>query len=430
MQVFMATDVLKFAERPVDSSQLTSVQNPTRNSEACRSCHAAGLDEIAGAFRGYAEQGARPTFDPKDDWHDDLFAPGFSGQQMPAAEYPRALQWTTKQIANDPRFGIAVTRRMFQGITGMRPLDYPKDKQATDFAVQVKAFTAQSDFFHDTGTDFMANGQDLRRVVVAIVKSPWFRAKAATAPAGAMQENLGHGLLLGPEMLSRKYEAVLGVHAGDIRNDPWLSKDNYHRHWLKEEWRMLMGGIDSRTVTQRAQAISPTMLSGATFIGNQMACRMASFDFTRPADQRTLFPLVEVNTVPLTPRAQEGLPLVEVPENLAAIRENIVYLHWRFLGEKLPSNDPEVDRLVSLYVDAWKILEEEHLARVAMNQNGWDFSTYACQGRWDYTAINDRRDGFPELPAAKRIERDRTFTIRSWQAVLAYLMTDYRFLHE
>ena len=193
---------------------------------------------------------------------------------------------------------------------------------------------------------------------------------------------------------------------------------------------MLMGGIDSRTVTQRAQAISPTMLSGATFIGNQMACRMASFDFTRPADQRTLFPLVEVNTVPLTPRAQEGLPLVEVPENLAAIRENIVYLHWRFLGEKLPSNDPEVDRLVSLYVDAWKILEEEHLARVAMNQNGWDFSTYACQGRWDYTAINDRRDGFPELPAAKRIERDRTFTIRSWQAVLAYLMTDYRFLHE
>ena len=430
MQVFMATDVLKFAERPVDSSQLTSVQNPTRNSEACRSCHAAGLDEIAGAFRGYAETGSRPSFNPKDDWHDDLFAPGFSGQQMPASEYPRALQWTTKQIAEDPRFGIAVTRRMFQGITGMQPLDYPKDKQATDFAVQVKAFTAQSDFFHDTGSDFMANGQDLRRVVVAIVKSPWFRAKAATAPAGAMQENLGHGLLLGPEMLSRKYEAVLGVHAGDLRNDPWLSRDNYHRHWLKEEWRMLMGGIDSRTVTQRAQAISPTMLSGATFIGNQMACRMASFDFTRPAAQRTLFPLVEVNTVPLTPRVQEGLPLIEVPENLAAIRENIVYLHWRFLGEKLPANDPEIDRLVSLYVDAWKILEEEHLAKAAMNQNGWDFSTYGCQGRWDYTAINDRRDGFPELPAAKRIERDRTFTIRSWQAVLAYLMTDYRFLHE
>jgi hypothetical protein len=430
MQVFLGTDVLKFAERPVDSSQLTSVQNPTRNSEACRSCHAAGLDEIAGAFRGYAENGARPSFDPKDDWHDDLFAPGFSGQLMPASEYPRALQWTTKQIANDPRFGIAVTRRMFQGLTGLRPLDYPKDKQAADFAVQVKAFTPQSDFFHDTGTDFMANGQDLRRVVVAILKSPWFRAKAATTEAGAMQEGLGHGFLLGPEMLSRKYQATLGIHAGDIRNDARFANDGQKRHWLREEWEMMMGGIDSRVVTARAPAVSPTMLAGATYLGNLMACRMASFDFTRPAASRTLFPHVEVTTVPMTPRAGPGLPLVEVPDNLAAIRTNLTHLVWRLWGERLEPNDPDIERLLSLYVDTWKILEEEHLARSQMNQNGFEFSNYQCQGRWDYTKVNDRRDGFPELPADQRIERDRTFTIRSWQAVLVYLLTDYRFLHE
>jgi hypothetical protein len=245
-----------------------------------------------------------------------------------------------------------------------------------------------------------------------------------------MQAQLGQGFLLGPEMLSRKYLATLGIHAGDIRNEPRFAQDGNRRHWLKEEWEMMMGGIDSRLVTTRAQSLSPTMLAGATYIGNVMACRAAAFDFTRPAAQRTLFPQVEQTTVPATPRAAEGLPVVEVPENITAIRGNITHLVWRLWGEKVETNSPEVDALLSLFVDSWKALEEDHLARTAMNQNGYDFTDYQCSGRWDFTQANDRKDNFRELPMEQRIERDRYFTIRAWQAVLSLMLTDFRFLHE
>ncbi len=429
LQLFLATDVLKFAERPVDSSQLTAVQNPTRNSEACRSCHAAGLDEVAGAFRGFAESGSRPSFNPEDMWHDDLFAPGFSGRLMPAAEYPRALQWMTQQLVQDPRFGIAVTRRMFEGLTGLKPSEYPKNKEAPDYAEQVRAFTAESDFFHKVGQDFMENNQDLRRVIVAIVKSPYFRAKAPTGDAPAMQAQLGVNLLT-PETLSRKYAAVFGFHLGDIRNEARLQNVGYKRQYLREEWRMMLGGIDSRVTTKRATAVSPTMLAGATYLASVMACRAASFDFTRPVGDRALFPQVEQTTVPLTPRASEGLPLVAVPENQAKIRQNLVELHWRFLGEKVEPNGPEVNASYALFETAWKELEAEHLRRAATNGNYFDFEYYSCGGRTEYTQVRPTNDNFVDMPTDRRIERDRNFTIRAWQAVLVYLATDFRFLHE
>jgi hypothetical protein len=432
MQLFLATDVLKFADRPVDSSQITSVQNPTRNSPACSSCHASGLDEIAGAFRGFREEGSYASFDPEDKWHDDLFAPGFAGAQMPATEYPRAIQWSTQQFINDPRFGIAVARRMFEGITGLKPQEYPKDKSAADFDGQVKTFLVQNEFFHTVGQDFMANKYDIRRVVLAVVKSAYFKAKtAAPDAAGVLPDDLGHGRLLGPEMLSRKYEAVLGIHLGDIRNEARLANEGYKYQWLKEDWELLMGGIDSKIVNQRASAISPTMLSGATYLANVMACRVAAFDFTKPQAKRTLFRDVEINTVPLTPRASEGLPLVAVPENAELIRKNIVNLVWRTWGETHAATDAEITQLFDLYVDSWKIMEEEHLAKQTANTgNGFDFNNYSCSGRWDYSQANAMKNGFTELPMDQRIERDRYFTIRSWQTVLVALLTDYRFLHE
>lgn len=430
MQLFLATDVLKFADRPVDSSALTSIQNPTRNSQTCRSCHAAGLDEIAGAFRGYAESGARPRFDPKDDWHDDLFPPGFAGALMPAAEYGRALPWMTKKLAADPRFGIAITRRMFKGITGLDPVDYPKERDAADFGAQVSAFVAQTDFFHDVGADFMANGMNLRRVVVALVKSPWFRARAASAEIGPMQRDMGNGFLLGPEILSRKYEAVMGFHAGDIRNESRFSRQGYKRHWLNEEWETMFGGHNSKSVTKRADAVSPTMLAAATYIGNIMACR-SSFDFTRPAGERTLFPLVEVTTVPVTPRTGVGLPLIAVPENEAKIRQNIAYLMWRLWGVREATDSAAVNQGFSLFKDVWTTLEASNLDKESKDQgHDWDFADYSCRGRWDWTTANSAKNGFPELPSDRRIEQDRNFTVRSWQAVLTWMLSDYRFLHE
>jgi hypothetical protein len=49
--------------------------------------------------------------------------------------------------------------------------------------------------------------------------------------------------------------------------------------------------------------------------------------------------------------------------------------------------------------------------------------TWECQGRWDPTTGVD-------LEQAVQITNDTNFTIRSWMAVTAYLLSDWKFLYE
>jgi hypothetical protein len=73
-QFFLATDILKIAERPVDPSAATAHENPTMTDKNCVMCHKI-MDPIAGGFRGYDDndyenfKGSRP-------WFGDMAAPG------------------------------------------------------------------------------------------------------------------------------------------------------------------------------------------------------------------------------------------------------------------------------------------------------------------------------------------------------------------
>jgi len=443
---FLATDILKFAQRPVDSTALTSVQNPTANSPMCSVCHTV-IDPIAGAFRGWGEN-TLTRFDSGDKWHDDMLPPGFNNVQMPPTSYGSALMWLGAQIPRDSRFGISVAQVMFRGIVGDEPLTFPQDKAAPDYAERVRAYTIQSDWLVKTGADFAATNFDLRKLVIAIVRSAYFRASSGDANKDGLHEGLGQGRLLTPEMLGRKYKATTGLYyfANDaVAKDETRARDGYRRSDLvsDRDWRLTYGGIDSNDVTKRAETMSPIMLATSQYTASIVACRATSYDFTKPIADRRLFRHVELGTVPFSPRTSADATLAPVADGEKKIRENIVYLYFRLLGQTVAANSPEVDDAYGLFVDTWKDHEERQLregenlrfpngrcvaeidrdkaARFEPNQDG------------DLRPVYERLRDWPEktpYQVGMKLDRDELFTVRSWQAVVTFLLQDYRFTHE
>jgi hypothetical protein len=442
---FLATDIFKFAQRPVDSTALTSVQNPTLNSPMCSVCHTV-LDPIAGAFRGFDENDLL-RFDADDGWHDDMLPPGINGVDMPPERYGNALMWLGAQIPKDRRFGISVAQVMYRGIVGDEPLGFPQDKAAADYADRVRAYNIQNDWLVKIGDEFSASKFDLRKLVVAIVKSAYFRAVTGDATKDALHEGLGQGRLLTPEMLGRKYRATTGLYyfANDYASkNERRAKDGYLRNDLIEDrdWRLVYGGIDSGDVTRRTDTMSPIMVATSQYTASIVACRATTYDFTKPAAQRRLFKSVELTSTPFA-RAGKDAPLVPNQDAEKQIRDTIVHLYFRLLGETLEAGSEEVSATYGLFVDVWKDLEEFErtnpgkgmsLSNGRCNaENDWDqgvkFQTIDNRLQAVYVPLRARPEKAPYEPGM-RLDRDESFTIRSWQAVVTYLLTDYRFTHE
>lgn len=396
---FLATDVLKIAERPIDSTKVTAVQDPTRNSEACTVCHLV-IDPIAGGFRGFDDEDYE-NFDPKREWYDDMFPPGYGDIKMDPNYYPKALQWLGPKLAADPRFRISAVRIVYKGLTGHDPLPYPSNSADPTFSFKLRAWEAQDAFFRKTADDFASKGYDLKLVFKAVIKSAYYRAVGVSAVADTTAlADVGIGRMLTPEMLNRKIAAVTGVR--------WRKRYNWDEQhdWLSEDYNILYGGIDSTSTITRLQAANGLIASVASRMANEMSCSITAWDFTKGKSLRLYFPHVELDQVPESAGA-------EVPGSVAAIKKNIQYLHQLFLDEDLALDDPEIDRTYHLFLDTWH----------EVSQSGNNELEYACSGRWSPI------DG-SELPEDVRIEDDPNFTLRSWQAVMTYLMSDYKFLYE
>ncbi|MBX3260848.1 MAG: DUF1592 domain-containing protein [Labilithrix sp.] len=450
---FLATDIFKFATRPVDSTALTSIQNPTLNSAMCSVCHSV-IDPIAGGFRGFGENQLL-RFNADDNWHDEMLPPGINGADMPPESYGNALMWLGAQVAKDRRFGISVAQVMYRGIVGDDPIAFPQDKDAPDYADRVRAYNIQNDWFVKLGDDFAAGTEgatppkyDLRRLVVAIVDSAYFRAESGDGTKDALHDGLGQGRILSPEMLGRKYRATTGLYyfGGEAASkNERRAKDGFLRSDLVEDrdWRLVYGGIDSGDVTKRTETMSPIMIATSQYTGAIVACRATSYDFTKPTAERRLFRTVELTTTPFT-RANKDQPLVAVPDAEKKIRDTIVHLFFRLLGETVDPRSEEVDAVYGLFVDVWRDLEEFEVNNP--NKGGQNLTNGRCvaENDWDKGVRFETRDGrlqavFERLrdrpddaayEPGMRLARDENFTIRSWQAVMTYLLTDYRFTHE
>lgn len=400
---FLAFNVLKISERPVDASKSGKVDNPTMNNSECNVCHTV-IDPLAGGFRGWSENGNYTKFYVDQPWHDDMVSPGFGGEDMPPGSYNSGLSWMASELVADPRFAIAMVQTIFTGVTGHDPMPYPTDTAALDYQDKLIAWEAQDAFFRKTVETLEKSDFNAKAVVKAVVKSPYFRAVAASNASAAQLADIGTGRLLSPEMMNRKINAITGAWWGDYNDDGThndrLSRETYQNYFI------LYGGMDSDSVVTHIKQPNGTVAAVATRMANEMACRLTAFDFTRASDKRRFFPLVERPVVPESAGS-------EVSGSVKSIKQNIAYLHHLFLGENVKEDDPEVARTYKLFLDTW------HELSAAQS----DELVWWCQGRWDPTTGKD-------LDQAQIIDKDPDFTIRSWMAVMSYLMMDYKFIYE
>ena len=391
---FFATDLLRVAERPIDPSSVTSL-TPTRDDKYCSVCHKV-LDPIAGAFQKWDGDG---RFRPDAQWPAFMPQPGLGASTIEdVREYPNGVQWLGKHIASDRRFVAATVQTDFTALTGHKPLDYPA-ADAPNAAGKLASWRSQDAVFRAAGTAFTDSKQNIKTVFKTLIKSPYFRAVNAPTPRDGELEDVGTAHWLTPELLSRKITATLSV--------PWMHGGKDKTEWLLSEYRLMYGGIDFDTVTERLIEVNGVMANVGRRMANEMSCRVTSFEFTKPKASRLLLTNVELDT---TPEDAAGMP---IPDAEAKIKKTLVDLHYRVLGEKLDVNDGEIERTFQLFVKTWRELRDLKKTELV----------YDCQGRWNLATGED-------LPKEAVIDNDKNFTVRSWMAVMTFLLSDYKFLHE
>ncbi|WP_437594683.1 DUF1588 domain-containing protein [Sorangium sp. So ce1000] len=410
-QFFLGTDILKTAEQPLDQTKITDF-NPTMNNAACTVCHAA-LDPLSGGFHSFDSTG---RYKADDTWYEDMRPPGFGSESVPFSEFPSALSWVATRVADDPRFALSAVYTMYTGLTGQKPLAAPTNDDP-DFGAKFRAYLAQYHAFNAMAHDFAGSDYNLKTVVKAIVKSPYFRARnvAQASSQGDSLEQLGGTRFLEPEQLHRKIWAVTGY--------PWRPRafeddgSRYDFLLRRDAYRMLYGGIDSQDVIQRITEPNGIMANVADRMANEMSCISVPRDFYLPQEERLLFPYVETTFEPRDTNDFDVLPAVE------AIKQNIQYLHKRVLGESLALGDPELERTYKLFVETW----EEGKAGMAKPEGDEGRLSRSlpgpCQVHNDYWT----RDG---LPDEQKLTRDENYTVRAWMSVMTYLLSDFRFLYQ
>ncbi len=372
---FLGTDVLKLADRPIDPTQSDLSQNPTLFDSQCTVCHTV-VDPVAGAFQNWDDRG---RYAPRDTgWYTDMLPPGIEGAQMPSDAWGESMTWLTTRTAEDPRFVEAAVQHAFRLLTGQSPLSLPTDATRADYEAAFRAYEVQYEFFKQLGLKFVDSNYSFRKLIKEIVKSPFYRAYNAgnvTPKRQAELADLGTSRLLSPEMLSRKITATTGI--------TW---ENNGRNVLLNpgEFLLLYGGIDSVSITTRMKEPNALAASIARRMSNEVSCRATPTDFTRPVAERLLFPTVEPGQT-----------------DAATVRAGITHLYWQLLGEKYADGDAEIERAYSL----WNDIQQD-------GSNG----NYGNQ-----------------LPGSCRVDGlsdDPDYTIRSWMAVVSYMLSDYGYLYE
>ena len=391
---FLATDVLALASQAIDPAAGSAFANPTRDASECAKCHRV-IDPIAGAFQAFDKNNQELLLDPPV-WYPEMFAPGYGNELMPTDEFKTGLQWLAQRVTADPRFSLATVYTVYRGLTGQKPLSYPTDTKSPDYKQLLAAWELQDEALRAISGEFIAANYDLKLIVREVLLSPYYRGlnmgRAPTDTRKAELVAVGTGRLSTPELLSRKIQAIAGVRWGGTGTDLLLG-----------DYKILYGGIDSFDVTQRLGDINQIMASVATRMALEVACVATTFDFTKPVEERLLFPMVD---------------LADTPEiNEDAIRGNIVYLHDRILGEAVGPNDAAVTAAYKLFTDTYSAGVQALVDQTESTSLG------SCQAIKDPTTNTD-------LPAERQIKTDDAYTIRAWQAVIIYLLSDYKFLYE
>jgi hypothetical protein len=378
---FLGVDVLELAARVSDAAAVTAkFKVPTMQAAECVVCHKT-VDPVAGLFQDYWKfegvYGRR-----KGGWFTDMFPPGLEGENLPADQRWRALQWLGERTVKDPRFAVAMVEHVYYILTGRKVLKPPKDLDDPLFAARHRAYEEQRNEVEAIATRFAQNGFDLKEVFKAWIMSDFYRADGLASVAANPQrraelDDVGVVRMLAPEQVERKVAAVFGK--------PWGR--------LEDQLAMLYGGIDSKEVTERAADPSGAMGAIQRILANDVACKQTSLDFSRDPADRLLFPNIEPDVLPGASAEAD-----------AKIRQTIVQVHQRILGRDDAPDSPEVSRTFQLFAG---------IVQDAAERKGVEsVEIYSC-----------RQDIEHPVP-------DPKYTVRAWRAVITYLLRRPEFLYE
>jgi mono/diheme cytochrome c family protein len=411
---FLGVDIEGLAPRTVNPAELDEADNPTMFNPNCTVCHSA-MDPVAGTFQDFGDDGLylendtdslprtykeTDLYEYGDRWYRDMRAPGFAGTVMPTSTTDSAIVWLGRQIASDPRFARGAVEFWYRGLFGRAPLARPRDPTVADYNARLSGYVAQDEVFDDIAAKFAGgtagtgrNGPfNLKDLLVELAVSQLFTASAAVDAGHSRTpalEQLGFIKLLTPEQLNRKFEGTTGAR--------WARRWDPDEPDLLGRYRLFYGGIDSAGITKRATELNTLMGTVPQRLAYEMACPLAVGEFSKPPRDRALFPFVE----------PEDLP--ENPVSDVAIRTNIAWLHRWLLGEFLADGDREIE-------ETYRLFREVRALRISRNKT--------TNLRWG--------SGHCEFDFDERttITTDEHHTVRAWIAVLAYLLSDYRFLYE
>jgi len=399
--LFLDVDILALeGNRPDGEAVDISSPAPTMDNDDCVICHGL-LDPVASSFENWNERGFYRPFQP---WYDDMFQAGFAGVDRPDSEEPTSLQWLTTQMQVDPRFNDAMVRIAYNGLVGRDPLDPPGENGT---AAEWDAYEAESVHLDEVKAAFAADNQNLKTLIKEIILSPYWQAEGLEDEGFALvHEETGAARLLPPEQLHRRIEALLGFQWRSALDFYYISKNLDGQARLLDDnsfYQQIYGGIDSFVITERLTEPNGLMVAVQERMANELACYATPNDFLAPAEQRLLFPHVELTTLPDNSAGE------------AAIRSNLQYLHEHLLGEKLSSNDAEIDISYALFTNALST------GQAALGSTESDQLPTLCRRTRDLESGANL-----ENP----ITTDPNYSVRAWMAVLAYLMSDYRFVYE
>ena len=401
--LFLATDILKKAEQPVDPT-LIADHNPTMNNSQCTVCHTV-IDPLAGSFLNWDARGRYRI--PEDGWYNEMRPPGFGKEVLPTARWDAGLQWAAKRIVADERFALSAVYSIYKGLIGRDPQSNPTDQDDPRYAAKLAFYNLEQAFLREATDNFISGGYKIKQTILTVVKSPWYRARSATGLSDddqAALAPLGTMRLLTPEELDAKLIATIGY--------PWRRRLSENNQLLNpREYYFFYGGMDSDQVTRRITEPNGIMANVQLRMANEMSCYSVARDLREAPEDRVLFPHVELS---YTPEDANGF---EVPQAVAAIRKNIRYLHHRLLGEVLTPGHPEEQATYKLFLQTWR---EGYQAR-RNDQVPRDIPG-RCRATWDFYGERD-------LPEEERLYQDQNYTIRAWMAVITYLLADWRFLY-
>lgn len=422
---FLDTDILAIeGTRPGNAVDIDNAV-PTVDNPECNKCHSV-IDPVASIFQNWTDRGAyRPSRLSRYGWFVDMETRGFNGKTMPLkGNIDSSVQWLAKEIVKDPRFARAMVRIMVRGMTGKEPMLSPGEGAPAELQA---AYLSERAVLYDIQQAFEADNLNLKTLTREIILSPYWQADGLSSGADAdLHNNTGAVSLLGPEQLHKKLSAVTGIE--------WRgSLNSYHKH-IYSDWearllnhrkyfQQIYGGIDSDNVVK--PLTDPNGLMGAVQyrMANEMACYVVPNEFlNQKLDQEEdnkLFPFVTMDTLPLDEQGNT------IASNMQLIRQNIRYLHALLLGEERNYDDPEFSYTEDLFLEVF----ETGRIEIAATEKNWEVIRLpsACKRYYDLTTGEDlRQEGGPD----NSLQEDPDYIIRSWMAVVAYLLADYKFVYE